>query len=80
MKAHYQIYHVGQPIAMAGTIEQARAIVKESRTGRYEVLEVCDDPRTQPSHKARTWGFMIHQDDGPVVIETPIAMTPELVH
>lgn len=69
MCVYYRVHHNGQPIAAADSIEQAEAIVKESRPGTYDILEVRDDAQPQSHLKARNWGLMIHPNDGPVVID-----------
>jgi hypothetical protein len=69
MNVYYRICRSGEEIAAADSIEQARTIVKESRPGTFQILEVREDLRTQSHLKARNWGRMIHPDDGPVILE-----------
>ena len=68
MNLYYRILHSGEPIAMVDTIEQARAIVRESRPGAYHILEVRHGPDLHPP-TTRTWGETIHPDDGCVIFE-----------
>jgi hypothetical protein len=69
MHAFYRIQHNGEEIAAADTIDQARAIVGDSRPGSYSIVEVRDTPGTQGHLMTRNWGQMIHPDDGPVVLD-----------
>jgi hypothetical protein len=69
MRVYYRIHHNGEPIAAADSIEQAEAIVKESRPGTYDILEVRDDAQARSHLKVRNWGLMIHPNDGPVVLD-----------
>jgi hypothetical protein len=70
MNVFYRIQHNGEEIAAADSIEQAKAIIRDSRPGAYDILEVRDDPRLQGRPVARTWGQMIHPDDGQVVVDS----------
>ncbi len=68
MNVSYRIRHCGEAIAAADSIEQARTIVKESRPGTFQIVEVREDPQ-DPSHfKSRNWGWMTHPDDGRVIL------------
>jgi hypothetical protein len=69
MRVYYWIHHNGEPIAAADSIEQAEAILKESRPGTCGILEVRDDAQARSHLKARNWGLMIHPNDGPVVLD-----------
>ena len=69
MSVYYRISHSGETIAMAGTIDQARAIVKESRPGSYHIVEVRDDPNVNNQVTTRPWGEMIRPDDSPVILD-----------
>ena len=69
MNVYYRICRSGEPIAAADSIEQARAIVRESHPGTFQILEVRDDPQPQGHLRARIWGRMIHPDDGPVILD-----------
>ncbi len=69
MNVYYRIRHSGEPIATADSIEQAKTIIKESRPGTFQIVEVRVDPQC-PSHlKSRNWGWMTHPDDGPVILD-----------
>jgi hypothetical protein len=69
MHAFFRIQHNGEEIAVADTIEQARAIVRDSRPGSYTILEVRDSPDSHGQVLTRNRGQMIHPDDGPVVLD-----------
>jgi len=69
MCAFYRIQHNGEEIAAANTIDQAKAIVRDSRPGSYAILEVRDDPSTRGHLVTRNWGHMIHPDDGQVILD-----------
>ena len=69
MHAFYRIQHNGEEIAAADTIDQARAIVRDSRPGSYTIVEVRDTPESHGHFVTRNSGQMIHPDDGPVVLD-----------
>ena len=69
MHAFYRIQHNGEEIAAADTIDQAKAIVKDSRPGSYTILEVHDLPGSHGHLIDPELGHMIHPDDGPVVLD-----------
>lgn len=69
MNVFYRIQHNGEEIAVADSIEQAKAIVRESRPGAYDIQEVHDDPISHGRLVVRTWGHVIHPDDGPVFLD-----------
>jgi hypothetical protein len=68
MNVFYRIQHNGEEIAVADTLEQVRALVRESRPGTYTVLEVRPDAPALGRHLTHCWGHMIHPDDGPLVL------------
>ena len=69
MHAFYRIKHNGEEVAAADTIDQARAIVRDSRPGSYTIVEVRDFPGSRGQPVARNWGHMIHPHDGAVVLD-----------
>jgi hypothetical protein len=78
MHAFYRIQHNGEEIAAADTIDQARAIVKDSRPGSYTIVEVRDTLGSHGQLITRNWGHMIHPDDGPVVLDPADAARSEV--
>jgi hypothetical protein len=70
MNVFYRIQHNGEEIAVADSIDQAKAIVRDSRPGAYDILEVCEDPITRGHLVARSWGHVIHPDDGQVILDS----------
>lgn len=78
MHPFYRIQHNGEEIAAADTIDQAKAIVRNSRPGSYTILEVRDAPGFQGQLITRNWGQMIHPDDGPVVLDPVDAVGVEV--
>jgi hypothetical protein len=70
MNVFYRIQHSGEEIAAADSIEQAKAIVRDSRPGAYHVFEVRENPLLQSQLCARDWGILIHPDDGPVIVDS----------
>jgi hypothetical protein len=69
MSVFYRILHNGEEIAAADSIEQAKAVARDSRPGAYNIFEVRDDSRVQGHLMARNLGLMIHPDDGPVILD-----------
>ncbi len=78
MNVFYRIQHYGEEIAAADTLDQAKAIVRESRPGTYTILEVRVDPQSHGHLMARNWGQMVHPDDGPVLLD-PVEWTRQEV-
>jgi len=78
MHAFYRVQHNGEEVAAADTIDQVKAIVKDSHPGSYTILEVQDLPGSHGHLLARHWGHMIHPDDGPVVLEPADAARVEV--
>ncbi len=68
MNVFYRIQHNGEEIAAADTLEQVRALVRDSRPGTYTILEVRPDTRDSSQHLTHCWDQMIHPDDGPLVL------------
>jgi len=78
MNVYYRIRRSGETIAVADSIEQARTIVKESRPGTFQIVEVREDPQTRSHLKARNWGWMTHPDDGPVILDPQPCTSQEI--
>ncbi|MFO0891081.1 MAG: hypothetical protein U0790_18290 [Isosphaeraceae bacterium] len=70
MNVFYRIRHNGEEIAVADSLDEARAIVRESRPGAYDIVEVSDDPGVQGHLVTRSWGHVIHPDDGQVILDS----------
>jgi hypothetical protein len=68
MNLFYRIQHNGEEIAAADTLEQVKAVVRESRPGTYTIVEVRPDPQAAGQHLTHCWGQMIHPDDGPLFL------------
>lgn len=79
MNVFYRIQHSGEEIAAADSIEQAKAIVRDSRPGAYHIFEVRED-RSHVGHASvQAWGTLIHPDDGPVIVESEAPTGPVMV-
>jgi len=78
MNVYYRIRRSGESIAVADSIEQAMTIVKVSRPGTFQIVEVREDPQTQSHLKARNWGWMTHPDDGPVILDRQPCTSQEI--
>jgi hypothetical protein len=78
MNVFYRIQHSGEEIAAADSIEQAKAIVRDSRPGAYQVFEVREDPSHVGHLAALPWGVLIHPDDGPILVESGEVASPSM--
>ena len=79
MNVFYRIQHSGEEIAAADSIEQAKAIVRDSRPGAYHVFEVRVRSFPGRARFGAGMGNPVHPDDGPVFVESKAPTGPVTV-